>query len=260
MATASVAFSVPATALALRPHVRRVNRTAARTVPTSRASSGTERIGALYASASTPVHNCTASVVASARGNLLITAAHCVSGSGQGMVFAPAQHGGQTPYGRWTVTSAYLAPAWVSEQNPDDDVAFLTVAPQTINGKLTEIQQVTGAYRLGPGAKRGQRVTISGYPAGTSNNPITCTVSIYLTHEFPTFDCHGFVNGTSGSPWVYETEHGPQIVGVIGGRNQGGCFEYRSYSSPLKGLLETYHRAMAGAPADTAPAPRGDGC
>ena len=265
-AAAVIGLILPATALALRlragarAHTASASRTTAKAVPSSTASDGVRQIGALYVNASTSVHECTASVVSSPQGNTLITAAHCVSGNGKGMVFVPAEHGGQAPYGRWTVTAAHLAPTWVTRQDPDEDVAFLTVTPQTINGKLTQIQQVTGAYRLGLTAKRGERVTVTGYPMGTTNGPITCSARIYMTDEFPTFDCHGYVGGTSGSPWVLRTARGPQIVGVIGGRNQGGCVESTSYSSPLSKSASTYRRASADATADVAPAPRGDGC
>jgi len=164
-------------------------------------SSGVPEIGALYASSRATQHGCTASVVHSPRGNTLITAAHCVVGNGAGMVFVPGQRGGQTPYGRWTVTAAYVEPKWVTRQDPDADVAFLTVAPRTINGASTQIEQVTGAYALGPAAGRGQRVTITGYPGGGPNYPISCAAKVYLTQTFPSFDCRGFVGGTSGSPW-----------------------------------------------------------
>ncbi|HLH65115.1 MAG TPA: trypsin-like peptidase domain-containing protein [Solirubrobacteraceae bacterium] len=252
---------VPATALALTLRTRRaVARTRHATVPSATSSRGTPQIGALYSSPSTPMHTCTASVVASSRGNLLMTAAHCVSGNARGMVFVPGERGGRAPYGRWTVTAAYLAPSWVTRQDPDADVAFLTVAPQTIGGKLTEIQQVTGAYAIGREARRGELVTVTGYPAGIDDDPISCTARIYMTDGFPTFECHGYVDGTSGSPWVLKTAHGPVVVGVIGGRHQGGCVEYRSYSPPLNASFEAYHRATSGATADTAPSPEGDGC
>ncbi len=259
---AVIGLLVPATALALglRSRRRHAPGTTAMAVPVSRASTGAPQIGALYPNGSTAVHDCTASVVSSAQGNTLVTAAHCVSGDGRGMVFVPAEHAGGAPFGRWTVTAAYLPQPWVTRQDPDEDVAFLTVAPRTIGGRRTEIEQVTGAYGLGLVARRGERVTVTGYPRGTSNDPITCTAAIRMTDEFPTFDCHGYVGGTSGSPWVLQTAHGPRIVGVIGGLNQGGCVEYTSYSSPLSGALSTYRRALSGAAADTAPAPRGDGC
>jgi len=229
-------------------------------MPASRATSGVPAIGALYPSGSSR-HDCTAGVVDSAAGDTLVTAAHCISGTGRGMMFEPEEHGGQAPYGRWTVTAAYPAGDWTVSQDPDDDIAFLTVAPRRINGKLTEIQQVTGGDQLGSTARAGERATITGYPAGTANDPITCAVTIYLTREFPSFDCRGYVAGTSGTPWLHATAHGVQIVGVIGGRNQGGCHDYTSYSSPLSaGVLTAYHRAASNAASDVVPSADGDGC
>jgi len=122
-------------------------------------------------------------------------------------------------------------------------------------------RQVTGGYRLGSTAPRGQRVTITGYPAGPANSPITCTARIYLTGEFPSFHCSGYVGGTSGSPWLRATGRGPEIVGVIGGLHQGGCRDSKSYSSPLaRRAHDAYRRASANAPADVAPRAGGDGC
>jgi Trypsin-like peptidase domain len=230
-------------------------------IPTATRSAGAPEIGALYATSSAKQHGCTAGVVHSRGGNTLITAAHCVVGSGAGMVFVPGQHGARTPYGRWTVTAAYLEPDWVARQDPRTDVAFLTVAPQTINGLRTEIEQVTGAYRLGSTAVRGQRVTITGYPGGGPNDPIMCVTKVYFTKGFPSFDCHGFVGGTSGSPWLAATRHGTRIVGVIGGFHQGGCLEYTSYSSPLAPDADAaYHGASDAAPPGVAPRPGSDGC
>jgi V8-like Glu-specific endopeptidase len=263
MVVAIAALAVPMTALALgvslkRKHARRPGR--APSIPTAQASSGAAQVGALYQNASTTTHDCTASVVSSTRGDLLITAAHCVAGNGKGMMFVPDQHGAQSPYGRWTVTGAYLASAWVSRQDPDGDIAFLTVAPQMIGGKLTEIQQLTGAYRLGATARRGEVVTVTGYPAGSDGDPITCRAKVRVRDGFPTFDCHGYVGGTSGSPWVLAGRKGGSIVGIIGGLHQGGCREYVSYSAPLSSALGTFERAASMTAPNTAPALRGDGC
>jgi len=255
---AFVALALPATALAL--HHSKSPASVGRMLIATR-SSGVPEIGALYASSRATQHGCTASVVHSPRGNTLITAAHCVVGNGAGMVFVPGQRGGQTPYGRWTVTAAYVEPKWVTRQDPDADVAFLTVAPRTINGASTQIEQVTGAYALGPAAGRGQRVTITGYPGGGPNYPISCAAKVYLTQTFPSFDCRGFVGGTSGSPWLWVTRHGTQIVGVIGGLNQGGCYDYTSYSSRLASDADTaYLRALDDASADVSPEAGSDGC
>lgn len=251
-------LGLPATALALGLSAAARSQPS---VPVSHTSSATPQIGALYANGSTTHHGCTASVVDSPGGNTLITAAHCVSGSGSGMVFVPGQHGRTGPYGRWTVTAVHVAPSWVARQDPHVDVAFLTVARRTIHGRQTNVQQVTGGYRLGAAARRGESVTITGYPAGTDNDPIACHPSTYLTREYPTFDCRGYVEGTSGSPWLHATKRGFEVVGVIGGLNQGGCVDSTSYSSPLGRAAEiAYFRAAVGVASDDAPTPNSDGC
>ena len=230
-------------------------------MPTARTSGGVSEIGALYASARATQHGCTASVIESPHGNTLITAAHCVSGTGAGMMFDPAQHGAQQPYGRWTVTATHVEPEWIAHQDPDADVAFLTVAPRTINGVRTDIEQVTGAYKLGSTAIGGQRVTVTGYPAGSTNDPVTCTADVYLTRAYPTFSCLGYVSGTSGAPWLLITPRGTEVVGVIGGLNQGGCHDYTSYTSPLARKADlAYLHAAEDVTVDVAPQPSGDGC
>jgi V8-like Glu-specific endopeptidase len=258
-----VTVALPGTALAFALGGRAEARSArVGRLPAAVQSSGVSEVGALYASSGATQHGCTASVVHSPRGDTLMTAAHCVSGRGVGMVFAPGQHGAQMPYGRWVVTAAYLEPRWVTRQDPRADVAFLTVAPRLVQGASSEIEQVTGAYRLGATAVRGERVTITGYPAGGPDAPITCAATVYPTGAYASFDCRGFVGGTSGSPWVQATKHGSQIVGVIGGLDQGGCQDYTSYSPPLGYDADVaYRRASRGSGAgDVAPRAGGDGC
>jgi V8-like Glu-specific endopeptidase len=258
----SGALALPATALALslRHHPKK-KRADVRRMGVASDSDGVPEVGALYANNSAPGHGCTAAVVHTRIGNLLVTAAHCVAGNGAGMVFDPGEDGRRSPYGRWTVTAAYLEPKWLAREAPQADVAFLTVAPQTIDGVQTQIEQVTGAYELGFTATRGDRVNVTGYPGGPQDDPVTCTTSVYRTRGFPSFDCRGFVGGTSGSPWLRLTPRGAEIVGVIGGLNQGGCHDYTSYSSPLAAEAHAaYRRAADGARADVAPQPDGDGC
>ena len=254
----SGALALPATALALTLRHKRIN---VSRMPIATTSSGVPEVGALYAHNTATGHGCTAAVVHSRTGNVLITAAHCVVGDGAGMAFDPGEDGSQTPYGRWTVRAAYLEPKWLSRESPQADVAFLTVAPQTINGVQTQIEQVTGAYQLGFTAARGDRVNVTGYPGGAQDDPVTCATKVYVTRGFPSFDCRGFVGGTSGSPWLRVTPHGRQVVGVIGGLHQGGCQEYTSYSSQLAAAARAaYQRAAAGTPPNVAPQPDGDGC
>lgn len=228
---AVAATSLNPTALAASVHSGRM--------PGAHKVGGAARIGALYGSAAASAHTCTASVVHSPHGDLIVTAAHCVVGNGTGMVFAPGQNGNVDPFGLWAVNAVFLEPRWRSDRDPRADVAFLTVAPRTINGELTELEQVTGAYALGASAGRSQRVTVSGYPAGVTAGPIACTNVVFLTRGYPTFDCRGFVEGTSGSPWLRVTRAGVHIVGIIGGYDRGGSYDFISYSSRFDADVES---------------------
>jgi V8-like Glu-specific endopeptidase len=256
-----VGLGVPAVALAIHPRGSAKAHAAAQRIPTSHTTNGVRQVGALFPTASSTAHECTASVVNGAHGDVLLTAAHCVSGSGAGMVFAPGFHDGISPYGRWTVTAAHLAPAWLRSQDPHDDFAFLTVAPQTIHGQLTEIQQVTGAYTVGDEPRSGQAITVLGYPEASNKGPRTCETKVYFTDGFPSFDCRGYVAGTSGGPWLVRSASGTRVVGIIGGRNEGGCVDSSSYSSPLtQAARRAYVKASDHDKPDVAPPPPGDGC
>jgi V8-like Glu-specific endopeptidase len=225
---------------------------------TARAFTGTETVGALFASTSSTSHFCTASVVDSPRGDILLTAAHCITGTAAGYVFAPGYHDGFSPYGRWTVTAAYVDPAWIARQDPQRDFAFLTVAPRSIAGREEQIEQVTGANRLDARPVRaGERVTIPAYAAGTDDEPITCTVPVYYHGRYPAFDCDPYPGGTSGAPLMT----GTAVRGVIGGLHQGGCETFTSYSAPLgKAARRAYAAAIADDAGDRVPAAGGDGC
>jgi V8-like Glu-specific endopeptidase len=222
---------------------------------------GTATVGALFDSATSKTHFCTASVVASPHGNVLITAAHCVNGGAKGWSFAPGFRRGVSPYGRWRVTGAYFDPQWIAHQNPRRDYAFLTVAPKPIKGVPTEIQTVTGANRLGLGPRRGETVTVPAYPRGRANDPVTCTAPVYFDGVFPAFNCTPYVDGTSGSPWLAATPNGRAVVGLIAGLHQGGCFPYTSYSPPLGSHARAAYRlAVAGAKPEIGPKAGSDGC
>lgn len=230
-------------------------------VPAARTFAGTPTVGALFVSAVSAYHSCTASVVHSRRGNVVLTAAHCIHGTGAGYVFAPGFHGGVSPYGRWRITAAYVDSAWLERQDPEHDYAFLTVAPRQIRGQTLQIEEVTGANRLGSHAVRGERVTVPGYPAGTDNDPVTCTTPLYFNGFYPAFDCNPYVTGTSGSPFLVHTTHGSVVVGLIGGLHQGGCTSSTSYSSPLGAAAQrVYLRAAAGVQGDEPDPAGGDGC
>jgi V8-like Glu-specific endopeptidase len=213
-------------------------------------------VGPLYIG-STPFHGCTASVVSSPTQSLIVTAAHCVSGTGIGMTFAPGSVNGSEPYGRWTVVAAYADSGWIRDQDPLRDVAFLKVASVSLFGRSLRVQQVTGANRLIETPAVIGQIQVPAYAAGIGGQPIDCFATAYRTGPYPAFDCGGYVGGTSGAPFI----QGSTVLGVIGGLHQGGCLPSTSYSPPFDATtMATLERAISGSPADTLPVPGSDGC
>lgn len=221
-----------------------------------------ESIGPLFLSGLAGAHSCTASVVSSTSGEVLLTAAHCLSGTGAGAVFAPGFHDGVAPFGTWVVKAAFVSPDWVADQDPLKDYAFLRVVPSATNASSSPVEAVVGANRLAVAPAPSRRVVVTGYGAGTGGRPVSCRTSVSLTGEYPTFDCPGFVAGTSGGPWVSaEDPASREVVGVIGGLHNGGCYEDTSYSAPFDGqTISTYERAVADHVPDVLPSPPGDDC
>ncbi len=228
--------------------------------PTAHHFGGSPPVGALFPPGLS-VHVCTASVVDSRSGDLLLTAAHCIVGTGKGYVFAPGYHDGIEPYGTWTVTAAYGAPAWISRQAPAADYAFLVVAPHLRDGHPEPIEDATGAYRIGAAPRPGTRVTVPAYVIGSHDDPITCTAPTYDHSDTPAFNCNLYADGTSGAPWLERAGHGWEVVGVIGGLHQGGCYPWTSYTAPFGAATQRLAaRAASGQAASTFPTPGGDGC
>ncbi|MFG2371337.1 trypsin-like serine peptidase [Streptomyces sp. NPDC048504] len=185
------------------------------------------RVGALFGAAHATSlaggHHCTASVVHSAGHNLIVSAAHCLDGD-PGDVFVPGYRDGKAPYGVWKVEQRFLPDGWSKGQAEDSDIGFATLVE--VDGK--NIEDVVGADRFTTGTATGATaVTITGYPSAT-DQPISCTNKPTLhSGTQQRIDCPGFPGGTSGSPWVNGDQ---QVVGVIGGHEQGGLTPDISYS------------------------------
>jgi hypothetical protein len=210
---------------------------------------GTPPVGALFtvSGGRLGAHFCTASVVASPNGDLVITAAHCVSGISAGVAFVPGYRAGVAPYGVWRVTRVYVDASWSASSDPDDDVAFLRVSRA---GSTVPIQDVTGAERLGTGAPAGQLVEVIGYP-DSSDEAIACRNR--TRQPMPDqleFDCGGYTDGTSGGPFlagVNPRNGRGTVIGVIGGYEQGGLSPQVSYSAMFgANVAALYREAVAG--------------
>jgi len=211
------------------------------------------RVGAIFINGG-PLHVCTGSVVHSAGGNLMITAAHCLAGASQ-LTFVPGLIGDGAPTEVWKADAVYLDPRWTNGRDPHADYAIARVS----NDAGTSVEAHVGlALTLGTAPPPGSHITVMGYPAGMGGSPIGCQTSTSVNDAgFPSLVCEGLVDGTSGAPWV----SGTTLTGLIGGFERGGCAANVSYSAPFDAqTAQLLARAEAGGPGDPVPNDLDDSC
>lgn len=225
-------------------------------MPEARTFRGTPAVGALFirtASGQIHSHYCTASVVSSPDRDLIMTAAHCVSGlSPNQIAYVPAYHKGLEPYGVWDITQVFVNSAWTKSRDPDDDFAFLVVSRSSSGAR---VQSVTGGDDLGVGRSPVETVDVIGYPID-KNAPITCTNQTTLFK--PTqlrFVCGGYTGGTSGGPFLVHVRHKTglgTLIGVVGGYEEGGDSPSVSYAARLLAAVSALYTTAAASPAAAA--------
>jgi V8-like Glu-specific endopeptidase len=204
--------------------------------PTARLFNGVPTVGALFFTRGSSAHYCTASVISSRPQDMVLTAAHCAYSGGffKNIEFIPGYHAGRAPYGAWVVNKITVARGWKSSQNQNLDFAFLAVTPPPRTS--LPIQRVTGALQLGINRPFMRPIEVIGYNSSDSR-PVACaTHSLELGPTQIKFFCHGYRDGTSGSPWIvrYNSRNGTGVViGTIGGFELGGNVEWASYSAYL---------------------------
>ena len=110
------------------------------------------RIGALFLGAG-DLHTCTAGVLDSKGGDLVVTAAHCVA-QDVDTTFVAGFSDTADPADVWRVDAIYLDPRWVQNQDPLADFAILRVAR---DGGGTVEAQAGGGLTIGTAPKRGPR-------------------------------------------------------------------------------------------------------
>jgi V8-like Glu-specific endopeptidase len=218
--------------------------------PYARQFNGTPAVGALFTDAKGVLrHFCTASVVHSPRGNLLITAAHCMQGRhlkpAGTVTFAPGYHDGKFPHGRWIVRASYTDRRWKNSRDPNDDVAFLLAGRKGLR-----IEKYTGAESLDTTATLPREVKVIGYPDSTEL-PVSCWGKAraftrpHLRQEV--FDCAGYTSGTSGGPFlvhVSKVTGTGKVMGVIGGYQQGGDQADVSYSARFLATIAALYQSV----------------
>ncbi len=222
-------------------------------------------VGPLFENGLATGHSCTASVLNAGR-DLLLTAAHCVTGTGAGVQFAPGYDGTSgdpTPYGVWTVTRTYVPTRWLQDQDADHDYAILQVADLDVDGRAESINEMTGGNDIPLFQQSTGLVTVPAYNAGANDAPIRCVTSATVDQPVPAFTCGGYSSGTSGAPWLRDSgDPGRRVVvGIIGGPYQGGCWDSVSYSPKFDGgVFALLLRATLNLQPDDVPAANDSGC
>jgi hypothetical protein len=200
--------------------------------------SGVPYVGAVFSSKNgQPAnHFATAFVVTSKAGDLLMSAAHILlNRDAADLLFIPGYTQGHTPHGVWSVSESYVTAAWQKEQSINDDFCFLKVTAG-IQGSVGSLSLLTGASP--------QTCEVIGYPDGM-NGPVHATVPAawYTPQQQLTFNCGGYPNGTSGSPWIVKNS----AYGLIGGYQQGGNSPATSYSPYFGGNVQALYNTATGA-------------
>ena len=201
------------------------------------------RVGALFGadrrSRLAGGHFCTASVVHSAHRDLIVTAAHCLDGDSGDLVFVPGYRDGRAPHGVWDVKKRFLPDGWAKGQDEDSDVAFAVLGDRDGKG----VEDVVGGNRFATGTATGATaVTVTGYP-NTREVPVSCTNKPSAhSRTQQRIDCPELSGGTSGSPWVNGDQ---EVVGVLGGHEEGGATDDISYSVVLGAEAAALYRDAA---------------
>ncbi|WP_051709890.1 trypsin-like serine peptidase [Streptomyces sp. NRRL S-350] len=211
------------------------------TAPAPADAHETATVGALFSGSVAPGnHFCTASVLHSPTGNLLLTAAHCLN-STDGVTFAPGYRDGSAPYGTWQVTAIHTTTGWSQKGDVDEDFAILETAPS--NGR--QVEDVVGGNHLGADEPFDATVRLYGYPAG-SDEPNLCTNTTGRQSSYQrVIECPAYPAGTSGGPWINVATG--DVVGAIGGYQQGGDSDDVSYSAYFDHTIATLYTQVEAA-------------
>ncbi|WP_019969316.1 trypsin-like peptidase domain-containing protein [Mycobacterium sp. 141] len=215
------------------------------------------RVGAVFpgGGAADSVHTCSAAVLDSSTGDLILTAAHCVA-DGIGTTFIPGFHGGTDA--SWRITAVYLDPRWVASQDPHADFAIARVRHDAAADTGSVQSSAGGGLTVGSTPPVGTSVMVTGYPMGSGGNPLGCRGVTGLSDAgYPSLPCIGLTDGFSGAPWTV----GSTEIGLIGGPDGGGCDDNLSFSPRFDdSVLELLARAEAGGAGDSAPSAYDSGC
>jgi V8-like Glu-specific endopeptidase len=185
--------------------------------------------GKLFFNESGQTFICSASLV---KPGIVVTAAHCVANFGTGTYytdweFHPGYRNGVSPFGKWTVTKAYVLNAYLDGTDScqtkgvvcRDDIAILVLKPQnnTFPGKRTGWFSVA-MNGAGFTPQRTTHVTQIGYPGCLDNAGFMqrndSQGGVDTANSDNTVIGSLMCGGSSGGPWVMNFGLQPALTGT----------------------------------------------
>ncbi|MEU3430886.1 trypsin-like serine peptidase [Streptomyces gardneri] len=171
--------------------------------------------------------HCTATAVNSDSEFLVLTAAHCLhEGPGgtwtKNVVFIPARHDGDEPFGRFTAWNVATSSLWSSGTKPDWEHDYgLVITNDNAEGQT--VVEAVGGYQIVPDARTGEKVSVMGYsgPPYDGEHQEFCEDLIEPTVppvNMWQVECANMTPGSSGSPWLLDYDY-TTGSGYIGGLN-----------------------------------------
>jgi V8-like Glu-specific endopeptidase len=227
------------------------------TVPAAAAYRGISAVGALVALNRNGTVNhlqCTASVLSSPAGNLILTAAGCLDQKPPAaLAFIPGYRGGQGhPFGLWLVTGQDLPADLLPAGPAGSDFAFLTV-----HG---DVEAITGAETLGTIPPVPRSAQVIGY--ASAGDPVTCTrpLTMITVSGQPQlkFTCRGYAAGSTGAPFltgVSPITGNGTVLGILddrqfpSDRQKGPGLPPVSYASPFGAAVTALYTTVTSDPA-----------
>ena len=178
----------------------------------------TAAIGKIFFTLGGEDYVCSGTLVTGKHPDLVLTAAHCVTGStaaasrpqwATNWMFVPDFRDGLQPYGAYTARRFFVLPEWTEPKGGGEqyDIAFVQVTAATLAGKSDVAQPPPGLpmkftdsqHAASPG-----RAYVFGYPSEppyTGLYPNYCAGPAIASGEVVQTPC-GMTAGDSGGPWI----------------------------------------------------------
>jgi hypothetical protein len=175
-------------------------------------------------------YSCSAGVIKSPKGNVVLTAGHCLIDPASGvrtnseMIFIPGYRNGTAPYGTWGVSFFTTTEAWSktalpgSRPNEGGDVAFVGLAE---NAEHKSVEKVVGSLEIAFDQACDQIYTQFGYPAEapyggellySHTTPYAGADTAGGFRPVPMKIASDFTRGASGGPWAVGIGSGSPTV------------------------------------------------